>query len=260
MRFTARLQQRIAATGSRLCVGLDPRPGEGGASAARDFLRRVIAETAPHAAAYKPNMAYFEAMGVEGVRLLEQLLAEMPDGVPVILDAKRSDIGETQRYYSQGYFGGWNVDAVTLNPFLGYDSLEPFLDWPGKGVYLLAVTSNPGSADFQRQRLADGRQVFELVTGLGRRAAEEGRASDVGYVVGLTNAAGILGQMPDSPLLVPGLGAQGGDLAALASAARRAPDVINVSRGILYADDGQSFGQRAGYWARRIAEGYGAGR
>jgi orotidine-5'-phosphate decarboxylase len=253
MRYAQRLQQRILQTGSRLCVGLDPRPGEGGAAAARDFLKRVIGETAGYAAAFKPNMAYFEAMGIEGIRLLEELLASMPAEVPVILDAKRSDIGETQKYYAQGYFGGWNVDAVTLNPFLGYDSIEPFLDWEGKGVYLLAVTSNAGSADFQRQQLADGRQVFELVTALGARAAADGAKTDVGYVVGLTNAADVLRKIPDAPLLIPGLGAQGGELAPLAAAARRAPDVINVSRGILYAGDERSFAERACDWARKIA-------
>lgn len=256
MRYTERLQQRIQQTGSRLCVGLDPRPGDGGASAARDFLTRVIGETAPYAAAFKPNMAYFEAMGIEGIRLLEDLLNDMPDEVPVILDAKRSDIGETQKYYAQGYFAGWKVDAVTLNPFLGYDSIEPFLDWEGKGVYLLAVTSNPGSADFQRQQLADGRSVFELVTALGERACADGRVTDVGYVVGLTNAADVLSKMPDSPLLVPGLGAQGGDLASLAAAKRNAPDVINVSRGILYAGDDLGFAERAKAWAGKIAAAY----
>jgi orotidine-5'-phosphate decarboxylase len=253
MRYAERLQQRIQQTGSRLCVGLDPRPGDGGAAAARDFLKRVIGETAGYAAAFKPNMAYFEAMGIEGIRLLEHMLDSMPAEVPVILDAKRSDIGETQKYYAQGYFGGWNVDAVTLNPFLGYDSIEPFLDWEGKGVYLLAVTSNAGSADFQRQQLADGRQVFELVTALGDRAAAEGMKTDVGYVVGLTNAADVLRKIPDAPLLIPGLGAQGGELAPLAAAARRAPDVINVSRGILYAGDDRSFAERARDWARKIA-------
>lgn len=256
MRYSERLQQRISRTGSRLCVGLDPRPGDGGASAAREFLRRVIDESAPYAAAFKPNMAYFEAMGIEGIRVLEELLGSMPSDVPVILDAKRSDIGETQKYYAQGYFGGWNVDAVTLNPFLGYDSLEPFLGWEGKGVYLLAVTSNPGSADFQRQVLADGRPVFDLVTALGGRAAAEGRVTDVGFVVGLTNAADVLGRIPDLPLLVPGLGAQGGDLAALAASSRTAPDVINVSRGVLYADDGLGFGERARLWAEKIAAAY----
>ncbi|MEX1049211.1 MAG: orotidine-5'-phosphate decarboxylase [Akkermansiaceae bacterium] len=256
MRYAERLQQRIIKTGSRLCVGLDPRPGDGGAAFARNFLSQVIDETAVWAAAFKPNMAYFEAMGIEGIRLLEELLARMPDDVPVILDAKRSDIGETQKYYAQGYFGGWNVDAVTLNPFLGYDSIEPFLDWKEKAVYLLAVTSNPGSADFQRQKLADGRSVFELVTALGERAREEGRDTDVGYVVGLTNAADVLEKIPDAPLLVPGLGAQGGDLASLAAAARSAPDVINVSRGILYAADDRGFGARAQDWAQKISAAY----
>ncbi len=257
MRYSERLQARIEKTGSRLCVGLDPRPGDGGAGFARDFLKRVVEETAGWAAAFKPNMAYFEAMGIEGIRVLEELLAGMPEDVPVILDAKRSDIGETQKYYAQGYFAGWNVDAVTLNPFLGYDSIEPFLDWEGKGVYLLAVTSNAGSADFQQQRLADGRSVFELVTGLGNRAVGEGRATDVGYVVGLTNAADVLSKIPDAPLLVPGLGAQGGDLGALAAAGRSAPDVINVSRGILYAGDDRGFGARARDWAEKIAGAYG---
>jgi orotidine-5'-phosphate decarboxylase len=257
MRYAERLHQRIEKTGSRLCVGLDPRPGDGGAAAARGFLKQVIEETAPWAACYKPNMAYFEAMGIEGIRLLEELLGGMPEDIPVILDAKRSDIGETQKYYAQGYFAGWNVDAVTLNPFLGYDSIEPFLDWKGKGIYLLAVTSNPGSADFQRQKLADGRSVFELVTALGERAKEEARATDVGYVVGLTNAADVLEKMPDAPLLVPGLGAQGGDLASLAAAARSAPDVINVSRGILYAGDDRSLAARAQDWAEKIAAAYG---
>jgi len=256
MRYAERLQHRIAVTGSRLCVGLDPRPEGGGAAAAKEFLKQVIDETWQYAAAFKPNMAYFEAMGIPGVQVLEDLLSDIPDEVPVILDAKRSDIGETQKYYAQGYFKRWKVDAVTLNPFLGYDSIEPFLDWDGKGIYLLAVTSNPGSADFQRQTLADGRSVFELVTALGERAVAEGRKTDVGYVVGLTNAAGVLERMPDAPLLVPGLGAQGGDLASLAGAGRTAPDTINVSRGILYAGDDQSFGQRAKAWAEKIAAAY----
>ena len=254
MRYRERLSARIAATGSRLCIGLDPRPGEGGIEAVPDFLKKVVDETWEHAAAFKPNIAYFEAMGLRGLQIMEDLLADMPEEVPVILDAKRSDIGETQKYYAHSYFAHWKVDAVTLNPFLGYDSIEPFLNWEGKGIYLLAVTSNAGSADFQRQTLADGRSVFELVTALGERAA--GMATDVGYVVGLTNAGGVLSKIPDAPLLVPGLGAQGGDIAELAAAARSAPDVINVSRGVLYADDGFSFGERAKRWAERIAQSY----
>ena len=237
-------------------MGLDPRPGEHGASLAKDFLLQVIEETSASAACFKPNMAYFEAMGIEGIRILEEILKAIPADIPVVLDAKRSDIGETQKYYAQGYFNGWNVDAVTLNPFLGYDSIEPFLDFEEKAVYLLAVTSNPGSADFQQQLLQDGRKVFELVTALGERAKSEERATDVGYVVGLTNAEEVLPKMPDAPLLIPGLGAQGGSLSALAAAARTAPDVINVSRGILYAKDEMSFGARAEHWMAKISSGY----
>lgn len=256
MTYSERLTARITATGSRLCVGLDPRPSEGSVDFARGFLKEVVESTAIWAAAFKPNMAYFEAMGICGIALLEELLGWIPAEIPVILDAKRSDIGETQKYYAQGYFDGWKVDAVTLNPFLGYDSIEPFLDWEGKGIYLLAVTSNAGSADFQQQKLADGRSVFELVTALGERAESEKRKTDVGYVVGLTNAGNVLAKIPDAPLLVPGLGAQGGDLAALAGAGRSAPDVINVSRGILYAGDELGFGARAGKWMEKIAAAY----
>jgi len=219
-----------------------------------EFLRRVVGETWELAAAFKPNMAYFEAMGIRGIEMLEEMLGEMPKDVPVILDAKRSDIGETQKYYAKSYFENWDVDAVTLNPFLGYDSIEPVLDWVGEGIYLLAVTSNAGSADFQRQKLADGRYVFELVQELGKRAVDEKRATDVGYVVGLTNASEeVLDRIADSPLLIPGLGAQGGDLASLDGRNRTAPDVVNVSRGITYKDMDQSFGAKAKAWSEQLA-------
>lgn len=255
MKYGERLTQRIETVGSRLCVGIDPRPElSGGVDAVPEFLRRVVGETWEYAAAFKPNMAYFEAMGLRGIEMLEEMLGEMPSEVPVILDAKRSDIGETQKYYAKSYFGNWNVDAVTLNPFLGYDSIEPFLDWEGKGIYLLAVTSNAGSADFQRQKLADGRYVFELVQELGKRAEEENRATDVGYVVGLTNASEeLLSRVVDKPLLIPGLGAQGGDLAGLQASNRTAPDTVNVSRGITYKEMDKSFAEKAKAWAEKLA-------
>jgi len=253
--YSEKLAQRIQTVGSRLCVGIDPRPEfSGGIEAMPEFLKRVVGETAEYAAAFKPNMAYFEAMGLRGIEILEEMLQSMPKEVPVILDAKRSDIGETQKYYAKSYFGNWDVDAVTLNPFLGFDSIEPFLDWEGKGIYLLAVTSNAGSADFQRQKLADGRFVFELVQELGKRAAEEKRATDVGYVVGLTNASEeVLDRIVDSPLLIPGLGAQGGDLASLDGRNRTAPDVVNVSRGITYNEMEKSFAEKAKDWAAKLA-------
>lgn len=254
MTYRDLLLQRQTLTGSHLCVGLDPRPHSENRHAIEDELKRIIDATLPHAAAFKPNMAYFEALGLYGIEILDRLLAWRPREVPLILDAKRSDIGETQKYYAQSYFEHWQVDAVTLNPFLGYDSLAPFLHSPGKGVYLLAVTSNPGSADVQRQRLDDGRAVFELVTAMGDRAEREDCATSVGYVVGLTNAADVLDVMPDSPLLIPGLGAQGGDLASLRHTTRQAPILINVSRGISYAEDDLSYEQRAAFWKQKISD------
>ena len=256
MSYAARLKQRMEVTGSGLCVGLDPRPDqtEGGIEAMPGFLRRVVGETAEFTAAFKPNMAYFEAMGLRGIEMLESLLQEMPNEVPVILDAKRSDIGETQKYYARSYFENWGVDAVTLNPFLGYDTLEPFLDWEGKGVYLLAVTSNPGSTDFQR-RDCEGKALFERVGDLCERAVSEGRKTSAGMVVGLTNAdQDVLTNLPDAPLLIPGLGAQGGSLDALKNSGRNAPNVVNVSRGITYADS-KDYKALAKHWADQIAEG-----
>lgn len=256
MTYAERLKSRLETTGSALCVGLDPRPDmtEGGVEAIPEFLRRVIGETAEFAAAFKPNIAYFEAMGLRGLEILDQLLGEMPREVPVILDAKRSDIGETQKYYARSYFENWGVDAVTLNPFLGYDTLKPFLDWEGKGVYLLAVTSNPGSVDFQR-RDCEGKKLFERVGELCERAQSEGRKTTAGLVVGLTNADGdVLTNLPDVPLLVPGLGAQGGSLNSLAGSGRNAASVINVSRGITYAEGSTDYAGLAKHWADKIAK------
>jgi orotidine-5'-phosphate decarboxylase len=257
MRYAEKLSQRINATGSRLCVGLDPRPDDsGGIEAIPELLKKVIDETWEHAAAFKPNMAYFEAMGLRGLEILEEMLGNMPKEVPIILDAKRSDIGETQKYYARSYFENWNVDAVTLNPFLGYDTMEPFLDWEGKAIYILAVTSNPGSTDFQRQMVGD-RYVFELVQDICKRAKEEQRKTDVGMVVGLTNASeDVLSRIQDYPLLIPGLGAQGGDLENMAGKGRTAPDTINVSRGIMYKEMEKSYAQKAKEWADKIAAAY----
>lgn len=249
--YRTKLEARIAATGSRLCVGLDPRPDAHGGDL-RGFLARYIEETHPFAAAYKPNSAYFEALGSRGFALLEEVRGMIPADVPVILDAKRGDIGETQKYYAKAAFDILGADAVTLNPFMGFDSIEPFLGYPGRGIYLLAVTSNAGSADIERQMLADGRPVFALVEEFASRAT--GAPATVGFVVGLTNAAeDVLSRFGDHPLLIPGLGAQGGDLAQWAASPRTAPDVINVSRGIMYAEPDKSHADKARDYAHAIA-------
>ncbi len=248
MTFRDKLTTRIAASGSNLCVGLDVRAADAG-DATRDWIRRVIEETAPHAAAFKPNSAYFEALGWRGLKLLEEVLAFVPADIPVVLDVKRGDIGETQAYYARACFEQLGVDAVTLNPFMGRDTLEPFLAYQDKGLYLLAVTSNPGAADIELQTLADGkRRVFEIVAEMTAASAQ------AGLVLGLTNAASdTLSRLPDVPLLIPGLGAQGGDLAALRAQSRNAPILVNVSRGLLYAEPELGFAEKARQWQHRIA-------
>lgn len=245
MTYTEKLHSRITATGSGLCVGLDVRANS--AEEARAFIQEVITQTAPYTAAYKPNAAYFEALGWQGVKLLEELRGMIPADIPIILDVKRGDIGETQRYYAKACFDVIGADAVTLNPFMGRDTLEPFLEYADKGVYLLAVTSNPGAKDIEMQRVGE-RQVFELVCDMLAGAPQ------AGLVVGLTNAScDILGRIPDVPLLIPGLGAQGGDMESLLASKRQAPNVVNVSRGILYADPEKSFAEKAERWATMIA-------
>jgi orotidine-5'-phosphate decarboxylase len=257
MTYAETLAKRIATTGSALCVGIDPRLDLHDSPAAiQTFCEAVIEETAEFAAAFKPNIAYFEALGVTGYQMIESLIVRMKaTAVPVILDAKRGDIGTTQEHYAIGYFKNWDVDAVTLSPYMGFDSVEPFLQYPGKGVYLLGVTSNPGAADLELHDLASGRRVFELVGDMaGRADSTISGAGSIGLVLGLTNVSSdVLQRMPDVPLLIPGLGAQGGDLETLRGADRKAPSVINVSRGILYADDHLSFSEKAKDYANRIA-------
>lgn len=253
MTYSERLSQRIAKVGGGLCVGLDPRPDLIQGST-KDFLLRVIEETAPYAAAFKPNSAYFEATGSEGFRLLEEIRAAIPADIPVVLDAKRSDIGETQRYYAKMAFEALGADAITLNPFLGYDSIEPFLGYAGKGLYLLAVTSNAGAADIEMQLLADGNPVYTKVLEMATKAKSNASAAIVGFVIGLTNAAqDVLQRVPDAPLLVPGLGAQGGEVSQLSGQARQAPILINVSRGILFAQPELSFATKARQWLEVIS-------
>ena len=245
MTFRDKLEKRIAATRSNLCVGLDIR-AEKADEATKQMIIRVIEETLPYAAAFKPNSAYFEALGWQGMRLLEEVMKAIPDDVPIVLDVKRGDIGETQGYYAKAAFEQLGVDAVTLNPYMGRDTLEPFLKYADKGLYLLGVTSNKGAADIELQKTGD-RHVYEIVADMTQASPQ------VGLVIGLTNAAQeVLSRTPDVPLLIPGLGAQGGDLAALKDCGRKAPLLINVSRGILYQEDGKTYAERARHWHESI--------
>jgi orotidine-5'-phosphate decarboxylase len=247
MTFVEKLNARIAATGSNLCVGLDVRAADA-SEATKRWIIDVIEQTAPHAAAFKPNAAYFEALGWQGVKMLEAIMAAIPADIPTVLDVKRGDIGETQGYYAKACFDVLKADSVTLNPYMGRDTLEPFLKYADKGLYLLGVTSNPGAKDIELQKSGE-RHIYELVADMTKSSAQ------AGLVVGLTNAApDVLSHIPDVPLLIPGLGAQGGDLAALRGSGRKAPLLINVSRGILYQDEDKPFSERARLWKERIQD------
>ena len=268
MTYAEKLSARIRQTGSALCVGLDPRVERINPSnlakannniiqALETEIITTIEAVSEQTAAFKPNMAYFEALGIAGLQLLERSIKRIPKEIPIILDAKRSDIGETQKYYAKSYFELMDVDAVTLNPFMGYDSIEPFLDYQGKGIYLLAVTSNSGSMDIQRRQVGE-KYVYEWVGEMATRAETEQRATSVGLVVGLTNAGDseVLQRLPDVPLLMPGLGAQGGAVDVLKEQKFQAANLINVSRGIAYPPQGTTQIQAAQQFSKQIAEGF----
>jgi uridine monophosphate synthetase len=235
--FFARLEARVAATGSVVCVGLDPRAGD--VIEARDRSLGLIAATASDAAAYKPNSAFFEVFGPDGVEALGEVIAAVPDEIPVILDAKRGDIASTAAAYASAAFEVLGAGAVTLSPYLGRDSIDPFLEHGGRGAFVLCRTSNPGGADLQESVLAGGDPLFVSVA---RWIA--GWPSDrVGLVVGATEPgalAAVRSVAPDHWILAPGVGAQGADLAAAIAAGERADGsglLLPVSRAIAEAPD-----------------------
>lgn len=249
---------------SMLCVGLDPEPtrfpADLQANAARiyDFCARIVDATADLVIAFKPQIAYFAAHRAE--EQLEQLMrhirANAPH-VPVILDAKRGDIGSTAEQYAREAFDRYGADAVTLSPFMGFDSVQPYLKYPDKGAFLLCRTSNPGGDDLQNQRLAsvDGQPLlYEHVARLAQ--GPWNLNGQLGLVVGATYPAEIervRALAPTVPLLIPGVGAQGGDAVATVRAGWRpeAPIVVNSSRAILYASAGRDFAEAARTEAER---------
>ncbi len=214
--FFETLELRVRQVNSLLCVGLDPHAAELASptpQAALDFCLRLIDATQEVAAAYKPNAAFFEAFGPAGAPALAQVIAAVPAGIPVILDAKRGDISSTAAAYARGAFDALGADALTVNPYLGRDAIEPFLQDPSKGVFLLCKTSNPGSSDLQDLSLGDsGLQVYEQVALLAQRM---NRQNNLGLVVAATYPEAlsrVRSLAPDLWFLAPGIGAQGGDL------------------------------------------------
>ena len=258
MHFIDQLTAAEERNQSLLCVGLDPDPAKfpehfrGDARKIYDFCAAIVEATADLVIAFKPQIAYFAAHRAE--QQLEQLVMHIrrtAPGVPVILDAKRGDIGSTAEQYAIEAFERYDADAVTLSPFMGFDSVQPYLKYPGKGAFLLCRTSNPGGADLQGQRLSSvpgNPLLFEHVASLAQ--GPWNLNGQLGLVVGATYPAEIEAVRrlaPHVPLLIPGVGAQGGDAQATVRAGWRpgAPIVVNSSRAVLYASSGQNFAEAA---------------
>jgi len=258
MTFIEMLQSAQARNASMLCVGLDPEPTrfpaqlKGDANKIYDFCARIVDATADLVIAFKPQIAYFAAHRAEGQleRLMEHM-RRMAPGVPIILDAKRGDIGSTAEQYAREAFERYGADAVTLSPFMGFDSVQPYLKFEGKGAFLLCRTSNPGGDDLQNQRLSsvDGAPLlYEHVARLAQ--GPWNLNGQLGLVVGATypnEIERVRSVAPTLPLLIPGVGAQGGDAVATVKAGWRAdaPIVVNSSRAILYASSGEDFADAA---------------
>ena len=260
MNFIDALRGAEALNDSMLCVGLDPDPAKfpgswkDDPSRIFDFCATIVDATKDLVIAFKPQIAYFAAQRAE--EQLERLIAhihKVAPAVPVILDAKRGDIGSTAEQYAREVFERYRADAVTLSPFMGFDSIEPYLAYDGKGAILLCRTSNPGGADLQAQRLPNGDRLFEHIARLAQGAWN--RSGQLALVVGATFPAEIerVRQLaPTLPLLIPGIGAQGGDAAATVRAGWRhdgtrtvAPIIVSSSRAVLYASAGADFAAAA---------------
>ena len=255
MSFMQTLQAIWRRNDSLVCVGLDPKPSRlpaavQGEQAIFAFCRAIVDATADQVCAFKPQIAHFAACGAE--QALERLVRHIHDawpGVPVILDAKRGDIGTTARHYAVEAFDRYGADAVTVNPYLGGDSLKPYLERADKGVIVLCRTSNPGARDIQDLRVNGGERLYQHVAETVAR--DWNGHGNCALVVGATypqDIAEVRRRVGDMPLLVPGVGAQGGDVAAVVRQGVNAQGnglIISSSRAILYAGDGEDFAARA---------------
>ena len=262
--MTTFLEKLTAATrknNSLLCVGLDPDPElmPPGLSIL-EFNRAIIDATADLVCAYKLNFAFYEAAGAGGVDALKSTVEYIPDEIPTIGDAKRGDIGNTARAYATAIFDRLGFDAATVNPYLGFDSVEPFIQHQDRGVFILCRTSNPGAADFQDLNIEAEKQSLHLFEVVASKASQWNRFGNIGLVVGATHPEElklIREGHPDTPLLIPGVGAQGGDLEKAVSYGidiRGERAIINSSRQIIYASKGAGFAQAAGKAAKELRE------
>jgi orotidine-5'-phosphate decarboxylase len=245
-------------TPSGLCIGLDvdvdkfPANMKGNVKSIVDFNREIIQATADVAMAYKANSAFYEQYGIAGLKALYETRKLVGDSY-FILDAKRGDIGNTSRAYANAAFVDLGADAITVSPYMGIDSIGPFLQCSGKMVYVLALTSNIGSEDFQRLNVGDEPLYKNVI----RTVLHYPRISELGFVVGATHPhelAELRMEFSDVPMLIPGIGAQGGDVLELVKANAEGPALYNVGRSVVYAGSGQNFAELARNEAVRIAE------
>jgi orotidine-5'-phosphate decarboxylase len=255
------LVHQIREKSSFLCVGLDTDIRKIPASLLEkedpvfEFNKAIIDATAEYCVAYKPNIAFYEAMGLQGWKSLEKTLKYIPDTHFTIADAKRGDIGNTSKLYARAFFESMNFDSITVAPYMGKDSVTPFLDFDGKWVILLALTSNEGSRDFQHLEIGD-QPMYEQVI---RTSMEWGDEDHLMYVVGATRANAleqIRSSMPEHFLLVPGVGAQGGSLEEVCRWGMN-KDIgllVNSTRGIIYASSEDDFAEKAAEEARSLQE------
>ncbi|MBI2909484.1 MAG: orotidine-5'-phosphate decarboxylase [Chloroflexi bacterium] len=247
MSFYDRLREAVRAHRSLVCVGLDPDPALMPAVDVLDFNRAVVDATWELVAAYKLNLAFYEAMGLPGLEAMRKTVGHISKPVIVIGDGKRGDIGNTSRAYAHALFDVFGFDAATVNPYLGGDGIAPFADYADRGVFLLCRTSNDGARDFQDLTvLPSGRRLYEAVAEMSQRWNHN---SNVGLVVGATypeELQRIRELCPEMPFLIPGVGAQGGDLEAAARfGAQGGGALINSSRGIIYASKAKDFAEAA---------------
>ena len=264
MTFREKIRASIKASKSLLCVGLDPEIARLPDSVARSvdgvlaFNRAIIEATSDQVCAFKPNLAFYEGLGTEGLRCLAATLRLIPAGIPVIGDAKRGDVGNTARNYARALFEVFGFDAVTVNPYLGEDAIEPFTAYRDRGVFILCRTSNPGAAELQDLLVAEGGTTSTLYEYVAWRAHRWNQHGNCGLVVGATAPAElrrIRDIAPDLPLLIPGVGSQGGDLQAAVEAHRSdAPAIISASRSVIYASSEADFASAARAAATRLRE------
>lgn len=259
------LIEQIFTKKSFLCVGLDtdlnkiPKFLLNEEDSIFSFNKAIIDRTAPYCVAYKPNLAFYECYGLKGMEAFEKTITYLKEKYPnhfIIADAKRGDIGNTSKMYAQTFFKEYNVDALTIAPYMGEDSVKPFLGYEGKWVILLALTSNKGSHDFQLFEDKDGVRLFERVLS---KAQEWGTTENLMFVVGATQGslfADIRKLAPDSFLLVPGVGAQGGSLQEVCKYGMNKDCglLVNSSRGIIYASSEANFAEVAGEKAKELQQ------